>query len=143
MFAFMTADIRIPDNTDTDVYGEATEAGHGETLESGWVNPTWARWEVWQDMSDVSPVAEYDETSGMTLDDWRADVVAEHLGSFHGSTGSTEVTPTDHTYYGTDSQENYATGASATYALHFWTREELATVSAPSAYPAEMSGFLD
>jgi hypothetical protein len=52
---YYTGDLITPDDTDTDVYGEATEEGHGATLESGWISPDWSSYVVHENRGDVAP----------------------------------------------------------------------------------------
>lgn len=44
-----TADVTIPDDSDTDAYGEPTEPGYGYTREFGYWEPNWSRYDVVDD----------------------------------------------------------------------------------------------
>ena len=126
--AYMTADILTPDDTDTNCYGEPTEPGHGQTLESGWIDPSWSRWTVYQEQEDVRPIAVYLSDDG-TLAEWREATVREWFGDwFHGPDGTDRVTDDNDTYYDStgDGEDNYDTGATLTgRAIHFWRLENL------------------
>ena len=126
--AYMTGDILTPDDTDTNCYGEPTETGHGQTLESGWLDPSWSRWTVWERQEDVRPIAEYDPDDEITRYRWRDAVVREWFGdAFIGSNGQNRVTTTDDTYYDEtgDGEHNYDTGATLSgRAIHFWKLED-------------------
>lgn len=59
-----TADIIVPDApcdtpdecTCTFVYGDPTEHGYGATLESGWLDPSWSRFDVDDEPTEPDPI---------------------------------------------------------------------------------------
>lgn len=59
---YYTADLIIPDGSDTGVYGDPCEEGEGAELRSGWYDPDWCRTEV------------YDERDGCRPDVWDGEV---------------------------------------------------------------------
>ncbi len=52
-FIYYSADVITPDGSDSDVYGEACEPGHGMTRENGWLDPDWSRDTVYESHRDV------------------------------------------------------------------------------------------
>ena len=113
---FYTADLIVPDDTDTDVYGEPTEPGYGATLEAGWLDPDWSRWTVYENAEDVRPDT-FDNDGDPVI--WLVERISDRLGRACGQGG--------HTFYATDSDDNYVTGVNRSLAAHAqgFTDEEL------------------
>lgn len=107
---FYTGDLRTPDGSDTGVYGDPCEEGHGESMESGWVDPDWSLFCIWEDRDDVRPdVRDTDEDRSPAR--WLADIITDRLGvvESHDSRG---------TFYAADAQENFSTGEIMHLAAH-------------------------
>lgn len=75
---FYTGNLVISDGSDIDVHGDGCEPGHGQTLESGWVDPDWTLWEVYENYSDVRPDT-FTSDDGPLIE-WVADQLTERLG---------------------------------------------------------------
>lgn len=111
---YYTADVFTPDDSDTNVYGEATEPGYGMTMISGWWDAAWSLFDVFPDKDDVRPdtIEDDDErlTEGWTLDDLIIQDVTARLGSLDSFE--------DGTAYAADPIENYKTGVHTMVAAH-------------------------
>lgn len=71
---FFTGDLITPDDSDTDVYGEPTEAGHGAHLDSGWVSLDWDSGKtVYENREDVGPDRYTPDDEPPTEDDYPHD----------------------------------------------------------------------
>ena len=108
MEIFYTGDIVRPDGSDTGVYGDPCEPGHGATLESGWIDPEWSRWEVCAAREDVRADVWHPEAGPMI--DWAVERILERLG------GVSDVNGTS--VYAADSDQNISTGAALRMAAH-------------------------
>jgi hypothetical protein len=109
---FYTADIVTPDGSDTGVYGDPCEPGHGATLESGWVDMDYDQWTVYDDSSDVRP----DLVEGETLTELAestADAILSRIGV-------PESLDNHSTIYGADADQNHRTGQEAMRAAHLY-----------------------
>lgn len=116
-----TATIIVPDGTDTDCYGEPCLEGHGYTLETGWIDPTWSLWTTMEDrpaipadtidLEDRWDLEDLEERYGGDLEEMIRDRIMDLLGFIDHETG-------DGTYYGGSEDTNYRTGETATYAAH-------------------------
>ncbi len=109
-----TADVFTPDDTDTNVYGEPCEAGHGQTMESGWYDEAWDAWGVFETREEVRPdTIESDDgrfDDGMTLDEIVEQVIGSKIGAIDSFDGDTA--------YAADPRENYETGVMVMRAAH-------------------------
>ncbi len=117
---FYTADVIVPDGSDTDVYGEPCEPGHGAVLNMGWISPEWSRFEVHEKPEDVAPdVFEPDDETDDPAE-WLASQLNLRLGMVEDTTSSP-------TFYAIDASEQHTTGTSARLAAHAkgFTDEEL------------------
>lgn len=87
---YYTADVIIPDGTDTNAYGEPCLEGHGYTIDQGWVSPDYSDAVTFDDQEDVRPDV-YDPDSGHGWLDpsparWLAETVAARLGHCEADT---------------------------------------------------------
>lgn len=112
---YYTGDLIESDDTDTNVYGEPTEPGHGEVMTSGWVDPDWSTWTVYEDRDHVRPDVyepdEYDIEDGITPAKWLAEQVTKRLGGIDTPDGSDWFRAADAHTHGYD-------GKSITLAAH-------------------------
>lgn len=117
---FYTGDLRSPDGSDTGVYGDPCEEGHGETMESGWVDPNWSLFAIWEDREDVRPDV-MDDDEERSPAQWLADTITDRLGVVESFDGRG-------TFYAADGIDNYQTGENMTLAAHAegFTDDELA-----------------
>jgi len=106
---FYTADLITPDGSDTDVYGDSCEVGHGATLTSGWVSPDWSRWDVYENKEDVKPDVYANDDGDVA--EWLARVINDRLGAVEGHA-------LDTSWYAVDADENYTTGVNRHMAAH-------------------------
>ena len=111
---YYTADIFTPDDSDTNGYGEPCEAGHGETIESGWYDEGRVAWGVFLTKDQVWPdVINYDDDrfdDGYTLDQLVKETIKARLGSIDSFD--------DTTAYAADPKINYTTGVRVLLAAH-------------------------
>ena len=111
---YYTADIFTPDDSDTNVYGEPTEPGHGETMESGWYDAAWDSFGVFPSRDDVRPdTIEADDdrfSDGFTLDEIIAEGVSDAIGAVDSFDGVTA--------YASDPLQSYTTGVNVMLAAH-------------------------
>ena len=132
---YYTADVFTPDDTDTNVYGEACEQGYGEAMESGWYDEAWDAWGVFETRDEVRPdTIESDDdrfNDEFTLDDLIEQDITARLGALDSFDGATA--------YAADSQQNYQTGVRVMVAAHV----EVHTEAAPSyeAYAESIKGM--
>jgi len=116
---YYTADLYTPDDSDTNVYGEACEPGYGETMEQGWHEPDWSTWTVFETKDQVRPdTIESDDDrfdNGFTLDDLIEQDITARLGAIDSFDGETA--------YGSDPHENYTTGQRLMVAAHIEIHE--------------------
>jgi len=110
-YAYVTGDLITPDGSNVWVHGEETEPGHGATLESGWVSPSWSTFTVFENREDVERFT-FDPDDDETVPEWQARLVSEILGSAHDNG--------DGTFYGAESQTRLETGEDISLALHFY-----------------------
>lgn len=112
-----TGDLIRYDGSDTDCYGEATETGDGYTLQSGWVDIDWSRFEVYAERDDVRPDT-HTEQDGPVIE-WIADTLVNRLGviELESSNGRT--------VYAAEDEQDYITGDRITYAAHIDAPENL------------------
>jgi len=89
---YYTADIVTYDGSDTNAYGEPCEPGYGYAVESGWIDPDYDGFTVFEEKSSVRPDTILDDDprfdDGMDLDTIIEYVITERLGvldSFDGS----------------------------------------------------------
>jgi hypothetical protein len=106
-----TADIIRPDGSDTDVYGEPCEEGHGYVVESGWYAPSWSRDTV-SDNPDYAQVDRWSDDDSTDPVTWLADVLTERLGLV-GSVG-----PFGTSIYAAESDTDPYTGVAVRVAAH-------------------------
>lgn len=99
-------------------------AAHGDWAEHGWVDPQWSLRVFHDSRNDVRPLLDMAEDDPDLAESVR-DVLSEYLGSYADNG--------DGTFYGQDSSEDYQTGTSYTYAVHFVAKYRDA--SAPDAEP--------
>lgn len=118
---FYTGDLITPDDTDTDVYGAPTLEGYGATLASGWVDPDWTRWAVYENRDDVRPDV-MDDDDEREPAKWLADTIADRLGWCEDNGGW---------FSAVDSVVNYSTGDEILLSAHpdGFTEEEIARAS--------------
>ena len=111
---YYTADIFTPDDSDTNVYGEPTEPGYGQTMESGWYDAAWDQWGVFETRDEVRPATiESDDErfdDGYTLDEIVVQVIESHIGAIDSFDGDTA--------YASDNRINYTTGVQVRIAAH-------------------------
>jgi hypothetical protein len=107
---YYTGDLVTPDGSDTWVYGDPCEPGAGAALESGWLDPDWTRWEVYQERDHVRPDVMPDDYDG-TPAQWLAETVGDRLGAIDSMDGTG-------TFYAADSDQNYTTGQELSMAAH-------------------------
>jgi hypothetical protein len=108
---YWTGDLIRPDDTDTNVYGEACEPGYGQTMESGWVDPNWSVWLTWDNKEDVKPdvLEAWELEEGESVDEAILRLIEERISidSFDGTTA-----------YAAMPYEHYKTGESMMLAAH-------------------------
>jgi len=115
-----TADVIEPDDpcdneeecTCTDVYDDYTEHGYGNTMVSGWLDPSWSLWVVQDEPTEPVPLyIDNDEDPAELI----ADAVTEVLGGIDHVevNGRWSITA-----YAADPHLNYRTGESAHLAAH-------------------------
>lgn len=111
---YYTGDLVESDGSDTNVYGDETEPGHGETLTSGWVDPDWSTWQVQHNREDVRPDEyepdEHDLEDGVTPAKWLATQVTKRLGAID--------TPCDTSFYAADADTHPHEGKSIRLCAH-------------------------
>lgn len=114
---YYTADVFTPDESDTNVYGEPCEPGHGETMESGWFDESWDAWGVHEKKSMVNPdTIETDDPrfdDGFNLDDLIVQDIGDRIGAIDSFDGDSA--------YAADPQQNYRTGVRVMIAAHVET----------------------
>lgn len=107
---WVTGDLITPDGSDTSVYGDPCEPGEGMSMESGWVQTGWSRWDVYESRDDVEPFT------------WEADdgpVVEWIIEKIHETCGWVETDGSDgRTYYGQEADTHAYDGRSMSYAVH-------------------------
>ena len=99
-----TADIITPDDTDTNVYGEPTETGYGESLESGWWDPNFSLWLVFEDKESALEIEVVDDE----------DAIREEIEGVIGAIDHYDGTSA----YAADPIRNHYTGVSVMPAAH-------------------------
>lgn len=119
MYVSRTADVITPDGSDTDVYGDPTEDGHGATLTHGWWAPEWSRWAVSEEY-DPAAVLTHTPEDGQPVA-WLARMIVCTVGTPDCWDGGRSI-------YSADACEDYATGVHVRPALHpeGFTPEEVA-----------------
>jgi len=112
---YYTGDLTTPDDSDENCYGEPCEAGYGYSLESGWIDPDWSLWTVWENREDVRPDVigpyEIEEAGGLTQA--IEETITSRLGVLDSWDGSTA--------YAADDIQNYRTGERIMLAAHLHT----------------------
>jgi ribosomal protein S27E len=105
---YFTADITTPES-----------AERGDYERSGWWQPSWSRWEVFENQQDVEPEI-YDPEDEQSPAEWLAETVTNTIGTPDGMDGSG-------TFYAADSDQNYSTGEDLRPAAHAYgfTDEEI------------------
>lgn len=117
-----TADVITPDGSDTGVYGDACEPGHGATLESGWISPDWSCTTVYDASSDVA--ADAWKPAGGAPVEWLTARLRDRLGSVEDFDGGS--------IYAADADSDFVTGVSSRLAAHpkGFTPEEISAAVA-------------
>jgi hypothetical protein len=110
---FYTADVIRPDGSDTFVYGEATEEGHGATLESGYISPDWSRSTVYENRDDVAADVYADDDGSHVI--WLAARIADRLGTVEDNGDGTLYGQSD---IAEGTRESIEDGISVTAAAH-------------------------
>lgn len=115
---FFTGTLITPDGSDS-YGGEPCEPGSGATVQDGWVDLRWTRWEVYENREDVRSEV-YEPEDGNPAQ-WLAEAVAERLGA-------TEDSNSAPAWYAVDPDDNVQTGQSIRLAAHAkgFTDEEIA-----------------
>ncbi len=117
---YYTADLFTPDDSDTNVYGEPCEAGYGETMESGWYDPAFDTWTVFEEKDSVRPDTIEDDDDrfedGWTLEDLISMDIGDRLGAIDNHDG--------YSWYASDPVMNYTTGERVMIAAHVELREQ-------------------
>lgn len=108
---FYTADLIIPDGSDTGIYGDGTMPGEGSRLESGWYDPDWCRTEVREEKKDVRADI-FDPSDGTDPSVWLAHTLNERLN------GWTEYNGRGWWSAGEVEESDHRTGISASVAAH-------------------------
>jgi hypothetical protein len=80
---YYTADLVIPDDSDTDHTGQPCEPGHGYRVESGWYDPDASRTTVHDEQDDVRPDI-YDPDDA-TPAEWLTERLTRRLGTVEAS----------------------------------------------------------
>lgn len=145
---YYTADVYTPDPpcetqdddevgcTCSDVYGDGTEHGHGETESSGWVDPRWSPTTVHEDREDVLPDYPFGTVWDLDEDAVASQIVYDTLvergvhdafdyfdplyGFLSDRIGAIDSFDGD-TAYAADVDENMYTGVWARLAAHVYT----------------------
>lgn len=111
---YYTATVFTPDDSDTNVYGEPTEPGHGESMDEGWYDAAWDSFGVFPSRDQVRPdTIEADDDrfmDGFDLDDIVTMVVGDAIGAIDSFDGETA--------YASDPLQNYTTGVRVMLAAH-------------------------
>lgn len=107
--------------TCTNVYGEWSEHGYGQTMATGWVIPSWSLFEVHEDRpSEPSDVIDLEDPYDLEdlhdrydgdLEAMLRDRVSDVIGVIDHETG-------DGTYYGSTEHTDYRTGETVILAAH-------------------------
>lgn len=94
----------------TDVYGEPTMEGHGQVMTSGWVQPDWSLWTVYDERGDVEPdvMGDDEERDPIT---WLAETITSRLGAIDTWDGGGSL-------YAVDAIEHHYEGKSIRLAAH-------------------------
>ena len=102
----------------------AESAEHGDAAERGWVDPTFSMREFFDNRNDARPVMDewmpHDNLPDVLrpaepLEEIVADALARYLGAWEDNG--------DGTFYGVDATEDYSTGDTLTYAVHFTLKD--------------------
>ncbi len=110
---WLTGTLVTPDDSDTSVYGDPTEPGHGEVMVTGWVDPDWSLWQVEDDRDNVRPdVMDADEERSPAQ--WLADTITSRCGSAEPDS----MPGVPHWFSGVDAVDNYGTGQRITVDAH-------------------------
>lgn len=111
VFAFMTGERHTPESIE-----------HGDAEERGWVDPRWSKRTFWESRNDVRPVMEewmpHDNLPDVLRPDDLGESVREALAELGAFTDNG-----DGTFYAADAEEDFETGNSYTYALHFVAKD--------------------
>lgn len=107
IYAYMTGERYTPESIE-----------HGDAEERGWVDPSWSRRVFHESRNDVRPLMDewmpHDNLPDVLRPESLADIVADVLAEL----GSYEDNG-DGTFYGVDSHDDYETGETYRYAIHF------------------------
>lgn len=121
---FYTADLVLPDGSDTTADGDYCGEGQGYSVESGWWDPDWSYWQV-HESRDYARPDEYDaESEGQPVAQWAAECLAKRLKGWPEGNG-------DGTYYSGESYAHPYEGKSICPAAHFsgFKRKELRRIA--------------
>lgn len=118
---WFAGDLITPDDSDTDCYGDPCLPGYGYTLDSGWVDPDWSLWEIWDNREDVRPdeillsdLLDWIDDTGQDLEALILDRVTDRLGPLDSQDGDS--------YYSADEIQNYITGQTQILSAHISRR---------------------
>lgn len=106
---YYTGDLIIPDGSDTGVYGDPCEEGCGEDMQTGWVDPDWTLWTVYEERESVRP-DEWQPDDGAMID-WLYGRLSDRLGLIEEDTGHG-------TYYAREDVDDFPTGKRIHLAAH-------------------------
>jgi hypothetical protein len=107
-----TATVIVPDDTDTDVYGDQCERGYGATMFTGWYDPDWSRWDVFEsrEESAVDEITAEEVEDRGTLEDAILSVIRDRIGALDSWDGETA--------YAADEERDYRTGVTVMATAH-------------------------
>lgn len=135
---YFTADVIVPDGSDTNCYGEGTLPGHGYQLETGWYDPDWSRYDVHKDRDSVRADV-FDPSDTLTPAEFLAEAVAGRLNGV-------EFSGAPSTFYSADSDSSdYEKGRELTVAAHpegFTEAEVNEAIALLHLAPAELARAL-
>lgn len=100
-----------PDGSDHSPHGDPCEPGTGATMRHGWVDPSWSRYDLYDDYSDTTP--DIWEPADGPLIDWLIDMISQRLGHVELPSGPDVI------LYATESDDDMTTGKSISLAAHF------------------------
>lgn len=106
---YYTADLVVPNGSDTSIYGDGCEPGTGADLRSGWYDPDWSRTTVCELKGAVRPDV-WDREGDPAV--WLAHTLNQRLN------GHPEYNGGGTWYAGEEDQSDYRTGITASVAAH-------------------------
>jgi len=110
---YYTADVIIPDGSDTGVYGDGCEPGTGAYMESGWIDPRWSRETVHENRDHVRPDM-FEASQDGDRRRWLADRLSERVNCLDIDNYGNHYS----VLYGEAEEPDYRTGITVSVAAH-------------------------